>query len=323
MQEGDSTVDIALFEAGHLILQDVFRLFASQSNENAFQRLIQLESLRKEFGSIDAKNFIGFHINRFRAFGFASSDKHLKAVKASNKAIARCPSVNGSRAKGLVDLLILISDSYSALNQFEDAVHSAKLAVDIALDQLEKTVDETFVNGIEEVESVVGGVRTYVGPVLSHNLLLVFAYFNLATQLRQSNVVEASITWYEKAIQTAESNNIDEDIVSVLFAGLADAEKYLNEHVDSGRNIQAHDTMVSDLISNGIEGLDSQNNLQRQDYHPPQHQNQHQPKNNDRQSSNPASQSSSKSPRYGTTHALCYAVVFALLNYPTVCYYRV
>jgi len=257
--EDEATIDAALFEASHLILQDVFRLFASKCDQQAFERLTQLESLRKEFGSTDAKNFVGFHMNRFRAFGFAWLEKHLKAVKASNKAIARCPSVDGARAKGLVDLLIIISDSYSVLNQLEDAVHSAKLAVDIAHEQLEKTVDETFINGTEsEEESRVDGVRNYMGPILNNNLMLILAYFNLATQLRHSNMVEASITWYEKSIQTSENNGgVEEDIISVLYAGLADAEKYLNEHVESGRNIQAHDTMVSDLISNGIEGLDA------------------------------------------------------------------
>lgn len=256
-QETNANIDIALYESCHLILLDVFRLFASQCDDHAFQRLGQVEALSKEFGSDNAKKFVGFHINRFRAFGYSWSDAHLKAVKASNKAIAHCPIVNGARAKGLVDILILISDSYSAMNKNEDAVYSAKLAVDIAHDQLEKSVDEIFVNGVEG-KSIVGGVRTYLGPLLDNNLLLIFAYFNLATQLRHGDMVESSITWYEKAIQTAESNRIDEDIISVLFAGLNEAEKYLNENVDSGMNIQAHDTVVGDRISNGIGGLDTQ-----------------------------------------------------------------
>ena len=95
-----------------------------------------------------------------------------------------------------------------------------------------------------------GGVRIYLGPILPSNLLLIFAYFNLATQLRHSDVVEASLTWYEKAIQIAESNHVDEDVLSLLITGLSDAQKYLNSvDFDSDRNIQAHDTMVSDRIS--------------------------------------------------------------------------
>jgi hypothetical protein len=118
---------------------------------------------------------------------------------------------------------------------------------------------QTFINGDNvEGESTVGGVRTYVGPILDTNLLLVFAYYNLATQLRHSDVVEASITWFKKAIQTAESNQVEEDIISVLLAGLADAEKYLNSVNFDSRNIQAHDTIVGDRISNGIEGLDGE-----------------------------------------------------------------
>lgn len=76
--------------------------------------------------------------------------------------------------------------------------------------------------------------------------------------MRHGDVVEASLAWYEKAIQTAERNHIEEDIISVLLAGLADAEKYLNTvDFDSERNIQAHDTMVLDRISSGFEGMDT------------------------------------------------------------------
>lgn len=45
------------------------------------------------------------------------AEMHLKAVKASNRAISHCPIINGTRGKGLVDILILISDSYSAMNK--------------------------------------------------------------------------------------------------------------------------------------------------------------------------------------------------------------
>ena len=106
-----------------------------------------------------------------------------------------------------------------------------------------------------------GGVRTFLGPLLNSTLLLIFAYYNLATQLRHGDEVEASIIWYEKAIQRAESNGVDEDIISVLFAGLADAEKHLSSlDYESARKIQARDTVVGDRISNGIEEFDAQNN---------------------------------------------------------------
>jgi hypothetical protein len=47
----------------------------------------------------------------------SSSKTWIKAVRAANIAISKCPVVNGSRAQGLSDVLLLISEAYVALNK--------------------------------------------------------------------------------------------------------------------------------------------------------------------------------------------------------------
>lgn len=46
-----------------------------------------------------------------------SSQAWIKAVRAANVAISKCPVVNGSRAQGLSDVLLLISEAYLALDK--------------------------------------------------------------------------------------------------------------------------------------------------------------------------------------------------------------
>ena len=69
--EGALDIDNTLYEVCNVILRDVFTLFASRNDDQAFRRLAQVDSLCKEFGSEKATKLIAFHVYRLKALGYA------------------------------------------------------------------------------------------------------------------------------------------------------------------------------------------------------------------------------------------------------------
>ena len=62
------------------------------------------------------------------------------------------------------------------------------------------------------------------------------AYFNLATQLHNANMVEASVAWFERALAAAENSSLDEYVVGAFENALRDAQK----HSDGSRQSSYH-----------------------------------------------------------------------------------
>jgi tetratricopeptide (TPR) repeat protein len=87
----------------------------------------------KEFAAVTM-----FEINRAHALGYFKELKFANAVKYLNPAIASCPKYRETFVGGLSDTLILLAECYSALGRRDDALHSARLAVNISHERLEQ-----------------------------------------------------------------------------------------------------------------------------------------------------------------------------------------
>jgi tetratricopeptide (TPR) repeat protein len=79
-----------------------------------------------------------FEVNRAHAFGYFKEEKYANAVKYLNPAVSNCPKYRDSFVSGLSDTLILLAECYSALGRRDDALHSARLAVNTSHERLEQ-----------------------------------------------------------------------------------------------------------------------------------------------------------------------------------------
>lgn len=84
------------------------------------------------------KEILQFEIRRAQAMGYYKESKFSNAIKQLNPAVSSGPVIGGSFSSGLSDALVLLADCYSALGRRDDALRSAKLAVNIAHERLDR-----------------------------------------------------------------------------------------------------------------------------------------------------------------------------------------
>ena len=106
-----------------------------------FDRMhLMLRGLTTYVNLVGSKAFIPistFEINRTHALGYYKECKYANAIKYLNPAVSNCPKHRDNFVSGLSDTLILLAECYSALGRRDDALHSARLAVNIAHERLE------------------------------------------------------------------------------------------------------------------------------------------------------------------------------------------
>jgi hypothetical protein len=113
----DQQVDTALCLLVNEALFDVHSLTRTGKTELALNKIRELEQLKESYGSPTIKDCLSFHIYRLKTFVYSASRTWIKAVRSANMAIGKCPMANGGRVQGLGDVLILVSEAYTALDK--------------------------------------------------------------------------------------------------------------------------------------------------------------------------------------------------------------
>ena len=124
-----------------------------------------------------------FSINRMRALGYYLQDDPEKGVKFSNECISKCPRFQGgSHAPGLADVLILLSEMYETLGYAEEALQSARLCVDVALNRLEMYVVriDMFMFRAMDIALLLLSYSISSGALRSPDLLLSYSMITVA-----------------------------------------------------------------------------------------------------------------------------------------------
>jgi hypothetical protein len=101
-------------------------------------------------------------------------------------------------------------------------VHSAKIAVDVAQEHVDSQQQRP-----SPARGSKSDPRTPLGPLLTNAAAVPVAYFNLATQLRSGDMLEAAVSWYERAVLAAEHSNLDRMVVAALDGALGEAQRML------------------------------------------------------------------------------------------------
>ena len=92
---------------------------------------IALKKLRK---LIPSTGQLYFATNFCTSLGFLRNKEYEEVILSLSRSI----STSGYSIIGLCDALIVLSEAYAAMSRFEESLHSARLAVDVAHDRLEK-----------------------------------------------------------------------------------------------------------------------------------------------------------------------------------------
>lgn len=210
-----SDIDSTLYELSDGYMHTAYNYLVQGDYENYNSYIRKLNSIKENFGSKHARSVITFHINRIQSLYFSKIQSWVKAIRCGNDAISKCPIINECRVLGIVECIVFISDAYGALEQHDDAVQSAKLAVNVAHTQyevfrnLKATIGETK-NQINE------DIFFTLGPTLDHTHLFIYSYLNLAIQLSKRGMTEASMEWHQRTLQTAEILRVDNFLLEII-----------------------------------------------------------------------------------------------------------
>jgi hypothetical protein len=193
----------------------LFKYYLSLCDENENLILRQLGKNASKFGSSLSADIVLFGINRLYAFSHYRNGDWTSVIKVLNPIIASCPSYKGFYIGGLVDALLMLSESYSALGSYEDSLHSARLAVTISHERL------TYIQGVNQLQEQNETKQQYLtnslGPILDCFTAVVLTYHNLANQIESNGDAQHLIVdWHHRALQTAVRFNIDNKIIQEL-----------------------------------------------------------------------------------------------------------
>eukprot|EP01038_Epipyxis_sp_PR26KG_P004514 gene4514-6378_t len=190
---------------------------------------------------------IQFSVFKVQAVKYYKRDLWENAIKYLNAAIKNYPrstlSDSTSVIAGLAEALVMLTKSYSAIGKKDDALHSARLAVDIShkgLEAFQKKNKQSFTNSDMDSDKLT------IGPVLEATQAMVLTYYSLATELNKSGLNHLSLEWYERALQVAEKFNMNGSTIAYL-ENLIKSSHYNNEKVQlSHPVVQIIDTSFDD-----------------------------------------------------------------------------
>ena len=91
------------------------------------------KAIKKLLAKAKPAGSIHFSAQLCLSIGHLRMKEYEEVVKALAKVISLC----GQNINGLCDALIVLAEAYSAVGSLDEALHSARLAVDVAHDKLE------------------------------------------------------------------------------------------------------------------------------------------------------------------------------------------
>jgi len=143
------------------------------------------------------------------AIGFLSLGEYETVVRT----LSDISEIYNPDYSGLCDSLLVLSEAYAALGNYDEALHSARLAVDVAHDNLETSMKTTVVH----LQSIIAGASECqpIGPSLSTSIALTTAYYNIACQLARGGFPNHS-EWFDRAIATAQKFDIPASILQCI-----------------------------------------------------------------------------------------------------------
>lgn len=167
-----------------------------------------------------AFEYIVFAITRIDAYVYKQTNEPLPAIKCLNECIVNCPRWQGQHAGGLADALIMITECYSSLGNSKEALHSARLAVDVAHNRLEsiKKIGMAGGKGINRMHQVnpFHGRSLSLGPALDEGCAIAAAYNCLAIQLQGQGLFPLAKEWNHRALKSARKFNLPRETVEIL-----------------------------------------------------------------------------------------------------------
>ena len=109
------------------VLRSAFHRFKA-GDHTAAQKLV-----KKLLSKTPPASAIHFSAQLCLSLGHLRMREYEEVVKALSEVISLC----GQNTNGLCDALIILAEAYSAVGLLDEALHSARLAVDVAHDKLE------------------------------------------------------------------------------------------------------------------------------------------------------------------------------------------
>lgn len=240
-------VENSLIEISRDILFDAIVKFKNNDFDRGHRNLRKLSKLAIQYGPKHTRTYVSYFTNIAHAMGYFFASDWTRTIKYSNPAITNCPKIGDFFLVGLTDALLMISESYSALGDFEDALLSARLAVTTAHSRLEhfKKMEE----GQQQQISSSPWMTTEIIPSLRPYNTVYVAYFNLGYQLERNSFGTICVEWYDRSYQLAqrfESNlSIIEDIKNSVQLSQIHVPKALKTYKDQGTHHYNQDYLDS------------------------------------------------------------------------------
>jgi len=173
---------------------------------------------------------IHFSTSRLTAMGSFYQGYYLEAASRLQNDVADCPIIRGHPVPGMVDSLLLLSEAYTAMERHEEALRSARLAVEIAHTRLD-VVKRFMESGDDLSSSGLHGqqrpaeLELRIGPILDAFTAVSFSYYTLARKLDKANLGEIALEWYERAHTSATKFNIDPLTAHEFWEALGKSKK--------------------------------------------------------------------------------------------------
>ena len=169
------------------------------------------KAIKKILSRAPRASAIHFSAQLCLSLGHLCMKEYEEVVRTLSEVISLC----GQNMNGLCDALIILAEAYSAVGLLDEALHSARLAVDVAHDKLE-THQKPEVVHTKSIILLSSNPNVQVGPMLDTSTALVAAYYTLASQLFNNGYLSHSVDWYNRAATTCKDFGLDEPTCKYL-----------------------------------------------------------------------------------------------------------
>ncbi len=218
----DDAMQEALNNELNMCLFESIKLFLLGTFNAPHRKLLNMRKATERYSSRVTAPHMFFALNRMQALGYYLEGQLKLCVSHSNECIAHCPRLNGSHAPGLADTLLLLSEVYDKLGCPDEALHSARLCVDVALSRL-----ETFERDVPREMLGIGlqHIPRCLGPALDEYTAMAAAYHNLAKRLASRGMDALAVEWNERALNTATKFGLDQLYIQELTEDLMESRE--------------------------------------------------------------------------------------------------
>lgn len=224
-----------------ILCSDYLNCQAAGGNEGAdgteTAKLEELITLADEHNVEAITTTIEIAIYRQMAIKAFNACKWKVAVLLLNKIVARVctpadlnqksvSTVLPSFSPCLGDALMMLSEAYAQLGQTQDAMKSARCAVDIVQSGIEREQSAASPpDGAAPPSSLEDSWD--IGPGLQPPYSLVCCYFNLGNLLDKVGLLKFGVGWYKRALTVATINSLERSLITQLKEAHSMAESFL------------------------------------------------------------------------------------------------